>query len=305
MLRKIRNIAFINLLLRFLLIRTLLISKELIARWRVSGVIKINFFSYSFKMYSKADDGIVDQLFYKKDYIEKSDLQLFSCLARNAKTILDIGANTGIYTIVASLSNPNSKIYAFEPNPVNIKRFKKNIHLNKLNNITIIEKALGEREDTISFTVPKANIISDTSSAIQEFSENTYKGRICWKQILIDQTSLNHFIKIEEVNSVDLMKVDVEGYEVQVLEGAKYFFEKYSPIVILESFPDEGKKAYLNKFIKKYSYIPYLMLNEGVVRLDRGIIKNTNGLNYLLSKKMTSAVFTSYKNMSLLIKEIT
>lgn len=303
-LKKVRNNTYINKAVRGLLKISLITLNKITQKWPVSGIIKIYLNEKELKFFARSDDGTVSTLFYERNYVETKELNLFAHLARKSKTIIDVGANTGLYSIVGAKQNPEATVYALEPNPINLIRLKKNIELNQLHNITLIEKALGQDTMEVSFTVPKQNVISDTSSVLPEFSRSTYKGEVEWKEIKVEQTSLDILFNNYKFKTAELVKIDVEGYEVNVFEGAKTFFTKYSPIILCEIFLSSYKKQYFENFLEEYGYFAYLVLKEGIIRLDGRLETNHDGLNYLFARGKTKSVFTSYKVVDGLIEEL-
>jgi FkbM family methyltransferase len=120
--------------------------------------------------------------------------------------VVDVGANIGMISIrSAKLVGPTGRVIAIEPNP-NIAPFcKENIRLNGLENVTVFQTALGAKEGVTSFNCDK----SDDCSRV------TDKGGI-----EVPITLLDKVMEIEPTREIDLLKVDVEGYEFVVLEGA-------------------------------------------------------------------------------------
>lgn len=304
MLKKIRSNYFINRVFRNAIRFFLRFTQKIRIRWQVAGVIDLTFANQKFKMFTQCDDNITNALFYEQDYVESSDLQLFIDLAKSSNTVIDIGANTGIYTILTALSNPNCKLLAFEPHPNNYKRLTKNLEINQIKNVQAFQQAVGNQESFINFYIPDNEAISDTSSALESFSKSTYKGQINWKSIDVAQTSLDSLCQKNQFDSIDLMKIDVEGYEINVFKGANEFFNKYKPIIFCEIFLNDEKREFFQNFIQKYDYTPYLLLKEGLLRLDNGLAVNYDGLNFLFSQNRTTEIFTSFKSTSNIVEEL-
>ena len=272
-------------------------------KWSLSGIVTVAFREKKLRFFTHQDDGIADALFYGKNYVESGDIFLFSELARQSSLIVDVGANTGLYSVIGAAFNPSANIVAIEPNPVNGKRLQKNIELNKALNIQVIKYAVGDAERAVSFTIPEKEVISDTSSVNKEFSQSFYRGELKWKQITVSQTSLDILFP-ENSQPVDLIKIDVEGYEMNVFEGAKNFFRNNSPVIFCEIFLSDKSKQYFDAFLEEYQYTPYIIFKEGILRLDNGLTENYIGYNFLFAKGKTKEVFTSFKTMSKLITEI-
>ena len=108
-LRNIRRIEVINKLLRvalkfthFQLERLFL---ELQKRWPTSGFIDCEFKGLKFKMYNQCDDGLIHYFYYNVKYYDETDLSLFVELSTTSNCALDIGANTGLFSILSSIAN--------------------------------------------------------------------------------------------------------------------------------------------------------------------------------------------------------
>lgn len=256
-------------------------------------------------MFTSCDDGMVDSLFYNSSIEEESDLKLFIELSKRSKIILDIGANTGVFSIVAAISNPEARIYSFEPYSYNYNRLKKNVFLNNCNSIFCFQKAIGNSTDEIDFYVPDKERIIDVSSVDANFSKAFYGNEITWTNVKVNQTSIDLFQKeILENKSIDLMKIDVESYEMNVFKGCKELLKSGTSVIILEIFPDEERITFFNAIMNENNYYGYMILNEGILRLDDGMRANHDGRNFLLSKKKTSKIFTSFNSMKEIIDEI-
>ncbi len=301
-LRKVRTVPVFNKLIRDALVlvrRSILFLQR---RWKISGCVNLSFEGVRFKYYSRADDSIADTLFYGNHYIEHASIKAFLNIARLSKVILDIGANTGLYTVIGAKSNPDATFYTFEPHPANCKRLRHNIQLNGLKNVSAFQQAVGNTNSNIQFFVPKTGEIIDTSSALQDFSQSTYGGKISWIDITVGQTTLDNFVEMNSVSRVDLMKVDVEGYELMVFDGGKKLIEKFRPVIICEIFLNDEKRNYFHQFIKQHGYVTYTILEEGLVRTDGELIQNETGLNYLFSTVRAEKVFTPLREVHQLIK---
>ncbi len=272
-------------------------------KWNLSGIVTISFREKKLKFFTRQDDGIAHALFYGKNYIEAGDIVLFSELARRSPVIVDVGAYMGLYSVIGAAFNPSASIIAIEPNPVNQKRLQKNIELNNASHVQIIKYAVGDAERPVAFTVPDKEIISDTSSVNKEFSESFYRGELKLKQITVPQISLDTLFP-ENSQPVDLIKIDVEGYEMNVFDGAQNFFREHSPVIFCEIFLTDKNTKYFDAFLKEYGYTPYIIFKEGILRLDNGLTENHISYNFLFAKGKTKEVFTSFKRMDTLIREL-
>ena len=164
-------------------------------------------------------------------------------------TFLDIGANVGKYSIIISKQiKDKGKVFSFEPEPSNLIALKRNIKLNKAKNITIIPFACSNKKAKLEFYLNENN--SGGHSLVNK-SNN---------KISVDADTLDNIIKENNIKNIKLIKIDVEGAEMQVFEGAKETLKKYHPKIIFETdfpgkvFPLLKKLNYEIKQISKRDY---------------------------------------------------
>lgn len=128
-----------------------------------------------------------------------------------ADTILDVGANFGVLTVLFSRLAPEAHIVAFEPSPATRAILMRNVALNACRHVTVVGAAVGERDGTIGFTAsadPATNRIATDNSAAVE----------------VPVISLDSYLAENGIDRVDFAKVDVEGAELDLLNGAERTF---------------------------------------------------------------------------------
>jgi hypothetical protein len=103
---------------------------------------------------------------------------------------------------------------------------------------------------------------------------------------------------------VDLEKIDVEGYEEAVFRGAADFFKKYSPVIQCEILLNEQRKQFFENFLNENGYTAYLILNDGLLRVDQEMVPNPGSLNYLFSRKKTPGRFISFKELDVFASDL-
>ncbi len=269
----------------------------MIARWRTYGEIDCTFAGQSFKMYNESDDHLVDVFYYNSNYQEDSDLKLFCKLAPHAKTIIDIGANTGLYSILTSVINKTANIYAIEPSAPNYKRLGINLRLNGCSNVKPIQVAMGDSIGSVEFTVPEDDSITDVSSVNGEFSKAMYPG-VKWKKQTVPLETMDHVKTSNKIGKIDLIKCDVETYEMSVFRGMDHILTEDRPSILFECFLNEERQVFFNAVLKKYNYYAYGVLSEGLVHLNNGFQKDVGGLNYLLSPVTPRGSFINYQHLA-------
>lgn len=230
-------------------------------------------------------DRIQRRMFIKKNHEPETEIHLINFL-KQSKCFLDIGANVGYFTLLAKSVNPQIKVYAFEPNPNNVKKIKENVELNHFTNIVITSDCLSNSLGEVSFSVPPVNEsgwgrITNDHLPLENFIH------IKAKSITLDSLIENNFFK----NDIpDLIKIDVEGNEFKILQGAKLFFEKFSPILCIElnepCLQDcQTSSVEIINFMRQLSYkCSAISSNNQLIEVEAAD-KNYRYLNYFFIKQ--------------------
>lgn len=133
---------------------------------------------------------------------------------KNSDICIDIGANIGITTIW--MAKNSKKVYSFEPEINNIQRFKENISANNVNNVELIQKAVSDERGTLELNI------------LESYGHHSL-GKVATSKIVgsqkVDVVTLSDFCKEKDIHIIDFLKVDVEGFEIEVLKGAKELFK--------------------------------------------------------------------------------
>lgn len=147
---------------------------------------------------------------------------------REEDLFIDVGANVGSYTILACAAIGASG-YAFEPIPSTYRRLVENIHINHLHKkVTCINKGVGNHQGTLTFT-------SDMDTMNHALANGEQGSNV----INIEVTSLDIALK-ETLPTV--MKIDVEGYETLVLEGAQETLGRHTLHSVIMELNGSGKR---------------------------------------------------------------
>ncbi|MDX1653031.1 MAG: FkbM family methyltransferase [Brumimicrobium sp.] len=148
-------------------------------------------------------------------------------LIQEGQTVIDIGANVGDVTLhAAQIVGKNGEIHAFEPDPTNYKRLTANLNLNTFNNIRKNQVGLGHETGTFKI----ANIDSGNQGMnriIQGKPTNLNTHEI--NVITLDSYALEN-----RLEKIDLIKIDVEGFEYNVLKGSTAVINNFHPTFFIE-----------------------------------------------------------------------
>lgn len=156
-----------------------------------------------------------------------------------SKTIFDVGAFIGSSSLIFSkYVGEKGCVVAFEPNPYNAKKIKKNLSLNPnySKNIKLFECALAEEEGEMPMTLSADVDNGPSSTSRLNTSHSTIRNENLpksFKEFLVDVETLDLFVKRENLIP-DIIKVDIEGAEHNFLLGARNVIKKYKPLLYIE-----------------------------------------------------------------------
>jgi FkbM family methyltransferase len=212
-----------------------------------------------------------------KDGWEKVSTDLWIKLCRHSKVILDIGANTGVYSLIAKTVNPSSNVYAFEPVERVFEKLRQNCLLNNFD-IVCFKKAVSNFNGQAKiYDTNEEHIYSVT------VNKNLNNSAIVVKECEIDAITLKEFIEAGELQRIDLMKIDVETHEAEVLEGMYEYLARFSPVMLIEILNEEVAEK-VNKLLAGLSYL-YFNINENKGVRQTTSIARSDYYNYLICKK--------------------
>lgn len=164
---------------------------------------------------------------------EKHELQLLSQLIRPGMTVLDIGANFGTNTYVASKAvGETGKVFAFEPDPYNYQGLTDYIKSEKLTYVIPMNLALSNKQGQTNLYLDDINI--GNHSLVQE---NLYTGKT---HVKVNTDTLDNLK--EQIGEVDFICIDVQGAEPLVFEGAKQMLIENQKLTIFMEFWPSGIK---------------------------------------------------------------
>jgi FkbM family methyltransferase len=238
----------------------------------IRGQFSIKVFgSKKIDLFAAGDDYLLSTLYwgalrghsYEKEVTEKLKASL-----KTGMTFIDVGAHVGITSLIAEKICPNATIVAIEALPAVAERLKLNIKLNN-SKIHVVRKALGAEEKRSSFYyyggIPSSSgFILDTIKTADS-TKNVFASGM-------DITTLDLFWSNSNLKSIDIIKIDVEGYEYEVLVGSTEILKSKGPVVIFESL-DLIKLSEISAFLTSLGYtVPVKLIGEA---------KNiTNNCNY-------------------------
>ena len=159
-------------------------------------------------------------------YYEKTYILLWEKLIKNDSIVFDIGANIGYYTIVAANKAKKGRVYAFEPVSSNFHSLRQNITLNNLQNVITNQNGISNIPGIYEYYVSS----TDNSGMSGMQPAENFSGHVEKVQtITIDEYVIEH-----SISSVDFIKIDIEGNELNSLKGMKNTLTKFKPVLFIE-----------------------------------------------------------------------
>ena len=197
--------------------------------------VKLTHRKHTFSLFISPNNGFIDRHIFLYGVYEPFMLDLFSVYLKPGQTFVDIGANIGQHTMyVASIVGETGSVHAFEPIPSIYRQIEDSVKENHFEKIVHIHNcALGETEATeklfISKNVGGSSLVNDdeTKETITVHIKNGDK-------------------ELSGISKIDVIKIDVEGYEYEVLSGIKQMLLVHKPVLFLEfsgSFYDKQRKG--------------------------------------------------------------
>jgi FkbM family methyltransferase len=182
----------------------------------------------------KSASFIVEEAYepFMKDVLKRLD---------KGDVFVDVGAHVGKYSFYASrLVGDSGLVIAIEPHPKNMKNLKKGIRLNGLSNVVTVQKACSNYRG-------RGFLKEDTLSAKHELAQKTTK-------LTVDVDTLDNILHTVRIKKVSTVKIDVNRYEYQVLQGTRKTLSEFKPQLIVEV--NFGNKRKISEYLNKWNYKP-------------------------------------------------
>nr|WP_294513890.1 FkbM family methyltransferase [uncultured Rhodopila sp.] len=165
--------------------------------------------------------------------------------------IVDVGANTGFYALIASRAAPRARVLAFEPFPLAFETLSRNIAANAGVRIRAVPMAVSDRNGEATLYVPtQEHGLVETSSSLEEGFRSDYGSTQA-----VPITTLDTYLSNERLagERVTMIKADVEGHEAAVIAGARATIARWRPLLFLEVLPHGDARA-MTSFLAEERY---------------------------------------------------
>jgi len=152
---------------------------------------------------------------------------------KDAKVIIDLGANVGYYTLKIKDTNPSCRVIAVEPNPTAIEILEKNIATNDIKGVTVVRKAIGGSAGELTFkTTDQGTMFSGRDLGKIKKDDRYWIKESMIRTIQVPCTTLTELLKDYDVREVDILKLDVENMELEIFKSSLEVLSKVKRIVV-------------------------------------------------------------------------
>jgi FkbM family methyltransferase len=241
----------------------------------VSPEESVKFWWSYFPMSFHPDRGTFD---YWGDDI--GDLRFLWKFLRPGMSFLDIGAHHGLYSVVAAKKiGPDGRVVAFEPSPRERQRLRLHLRYNGIESVTVKPYALAAEEGAASLTVVVDGFTTMNSLRTPPINHPT-------EQVSVETTSLDAYVCREQIEKIDLVKIDTEGGEVDVFRGADRLLRRIRPLIICEVLDLVTRSwgyaaADIMKLLGTYDYEWFDIVTNGSLAPHCRRAEYPEGRNYL------------------------
>jgi FkbM family methyltransferase len=175
--------------------------------------------------------------------------EALASINQSKQIFIDAGAAEGHFAISTALLHKNAQVYAFEPSPRQRTLLQRNTRHNNVSSRVFLEPyGLFNRKGILSFrTAGAASFLEDVSNGAPKFP--------CLEKVQV--VRLDDWFKTRNIDHVDVIKMDIEGAEIEALEGAREVLLKHQPICLIQAYHLRDNKRTLEpcaNFLKSIGY---------------------------------------------------
>jgi FkbM family methyltransferase len=218
---------------------------------------------------------------------------LENLLKEKEGAFLDIGVNLGQTLIKVKGLESMREYIGFEPNPVCVFYVKELIKNNKFENCTIVPVGLFTEDNVLSLECISNSEVDSSASLIKDFRP----GHVIYHKILVPVFRFQSIANVLNIDKVGIVKIDVEGAELEVVKSLYQTFQDYRPIIVLEVLPvysDENimrkqRQEELEQIFSELDYVFFIvekMVMDTFMSLRRipkiGVHSNLNQCDYVV-----------------------
>lgn len=214
-----------------------------------------------------------------------SEIRLAKFMINNLQpgaNFLDIGAHFGYFTLLASsLVGDTGKVYAIEPASETFNLLQQNTSANS--NVQTFHKAVSDKGEMVSFYEFPVLYSEYNTLDVEKFLKEDWIKKYNPHKTEVQATTIDGFLDENGLNPA-MIKIDVEGAEVQAIKGGSHTWQEGSPVLVMEYLDEGNESSYTQAadIMYGYGYTSYMITNEGTLAETRDV------LTYMRERGMTS-----------------
>jgi FkbM family methyltransferase len=198
---------------------------------------------------------------------ETAELEYIKNELKNDSVFIDIGSNTGVYSLLVASKSSDIKVHAFDPIKLNTSLLSSSIDINSFSNITVNETCVGDYDGTVEFSI-------SSDSAYSSILDSGRKSEL--KKVNLPIVKLDTYAREMGLSKIDIVKIDVEGAEKLVILGASYILSNslLRPKLMMVELLDVNLKAFKTS-VKEIvalmvlnKYQPFIIENKRLISFN-------------------------------------
>lgn len=224
--------------------------------------MKTSLYQLKWGTFNLIDGDFISQ--YAALYGEWSDVevQFFLENLTSSSNVIEVGSNIGMHAVpIAKKISEGGKLFCFEPQRVIFQTLCANLSLNNLTNVYAYNLGVGEDEQLIEISSSNYEIAWNYGSFSLDKGFSTEDDFIgVESRELIHVISLDKHPEVNRLEDIDLLKIDAEGFELNVLNGARSLIERHKPIIFVEAHIHHSNA--LISYLDQIDYKCYWFISE-------------------------------------------
>ncbi len=204
-------------------------------------------------------------------------IEYFARLSQDSKFILDIGSNSGVFSIVSAIANPKAKVFSYDILPEAFHILIDNLIINNLTAL-VTPYLIGVGKSSI-YHAPFNNITSEMPTSLkldQDYKDNN--------SVEVEVKTLDNIFYELKIDDQACIKIDVEGFEGDILRNSILVLKNHRPYFLCEVLSTVLDFSDYDKLLSEYSYNKYLITDKGLI-LHEKIIPNIRFKDWLFIPK--------------------
>ena len=239
-----------------------LFSQDTLLRVPVVGVVEVRApegLAPAVLMNNDGHDRIASMLYWRGVRgCEPATIRTFLRLISPGPAVLDVGANSGLFTLLAARCDPTVHVHAIEPVARVFSLLQSNVALNGLANVTCHRLACSDREGPTTVQVPTDEPVPVMASLLPGWCEGSSTDEA------VDAVTVDGMVATHGIDHVEVIKIDAEGSEDAVLRGARTTLGRHRPFVLAEVLRRGGLAESVAAVLDGCAYRPFHLGRRGL-----------------------------------------